>query len=92
MELLAKILVFFLELFRLTIGSLQCAHYTAHSRGNAKSETEQREPRSGAELLVEPLPAQKPDQNAEREFEPDRSIAPDIFPVLLHACRLAALA
>src|SRR5688572_24657040 len=63
-------------------------------RGNAIRDPDDGEPRARSELLVEPRPAEKADDDAQHDLDADRSVASDGFPVLLHSGKrsLAVLA
>jgi hypothetical protein len=53
-------------------------------RRHTEAEPKARQPRLGAELSVEPLPAEEPEEHAQRELEANGSVAADVFPVMLH--------
>ena len=77
---------FFVALaFCFPIRRLGCSVYRSHARCNAKAKAEHRQPGRDAELAVQPAPPEQPDEHTEAKFEPQRRVAGQAFPVLLHS-------
>ena len=63
-----------LFVFEFTLRRLDGPQQTPHPSSDAKAEANEGQPRRTTKLLVEPLPAEEPKQNAESELEPNRPV------------------
>ncbi|HEV8245724.1 MAG TPA: hypothetical protein VGP93_08145 [Polyangiaceae bacterium] len=75
---------FAVEFLGFTLGALERPVHRSTTRGYAVTEADEHQPRSGSELLVQPLTAEETDGDAERQLKSDGPVAAKPFPVLLH--------
>jgi hypothetical protein len=61
-------------LFNFALGSLQSPPEAANSGSHAKTQPDEGEPGSCAQLLVQPLATEQPEQDAQGKFEPNSPV------------------